>query len=80
MEEFFKEKINTCVNYIKNKINGGENYHLIETKRKIYYFSRFSLELNEFVEIYSNVKTVKENIFKNMIDTIKYCAKGILYC
>ncbi len=76
MEQFFKEKLNTCVNFFKNKINDCENYRLVETKRKIYYYSKFSLEINEFVEIYTMVKTIKENIFKNLLDALKYCAKG----
>jgi hypothetical protein len=76
MEQFFKDKLNTCVNFIKNKLNNGENYHLVETKRKIYYFSKFSLELSEFIEIHTMVKNLKENIFKNLLDSMKYCAKG----
>ena len=79
MEQFLKDKLNTCVNYLKNKLNTSENYHLVETKRKIYYFSKFSLELNEFMEIYSMVKLVKENIFKNLLDTLKYCTKGKIH-
>ncbi len=76
MEKFFKDKFNTCVNFIKNKINTEESYHLIETKRNIYYFSKFSLDIEEFLEIHKMVKTLKENIFKNMLDTTKYCVKG----
>ncbi len=76
MEQFFKDKLSTCVNYIKDKINGGENYQLVEKKRKIYYFSKFSLEINEFYEIFNMVKTLKENILKNLMDTLKYCARG----
>ena len=41
MENFFKEKLNRCVNYFKNDINSSENYKLVETKRKIYYYSKF---------------------------------------
>jgi hypothetical protein len=76
MEQFFKDKISTCVNYIKNKINVDENYQIIEKKRKIFYFSKFSLDLNEFYQIYTFVKTIKENLFKNLLDTMKYCSKG----
>jgi hypothetical protein len=76
MEKFFIEKINTCVNYIKDKINHNESYQLVETKRKIYYFSKFSLNIEEFLQIHKMVKTLKENIFKNMLDTLKYCIKG----
>jgi len=76
MENFFKEKINRCVNYFKNDINSSENYKLVETKRKIFYYSKFSLETIEFYEIYSMVKSVKENVFKNLLDSIKYSTQG----
>lgn len=76
MENFFKEKLNTCVNYLKNKITPTENYQLIETKRKIYYFSKFSLDIDEFLQIYNMIKKIKENVFKKLLETIKYCIKG----
>lgn len=76
MEQFFKDKLNKCVNYIKDKIGDSENYQLIEKKRKIYYFSKFSLEVNEFYDIYIMVKTLKDNIIRNLMDSIKYCVKG----
>ncbi len=78
MEKFFKEKLNKCVDFFKNTINQAETYQLVETKRKIYYFSKFSLEIKEFSHIHKMVKTVKENIFKNMLDTMKYCVKGTI--
>ena len=76
MERFFIEKLNRCVDFFKNKINQAESYQLIETKRKIYYYSKFSLEVKEFSHIHKMVKTLKENIFKNMLETMKYCVKG----
>lgn len=76
MERFFKEKLNTCVNFFRNTMNVDESYQLVETKRKIYYFSKFSLEIEQFLQIHRMVKTLKENIFKNMLDTMKYCVKG----
>ncbi len=79
MEKFFKEKLSTCVKYLKEKINQDESYQLVETKRKIYYFSKFSLEIEEMSRIQRTVKTIKENIFKNMFDTLKYCAQGKIF-
>jgi hypothetical protein len=76
MEQFFKDKLNTCVNYIKNKINNDEAYQLVETKRKIYYFSKFTFDIDEFLEIHTMVKTIKENMFRNLLEPIKYCVKG----
>jgi len=76
MEQFFKDKLNTCVNFLKNRITTNENYQLVETKRKIFYFSKFSLDIDDFYQIYLFVKQLKENIFRNLLDTMKYCAKG----
>jgi hypothetical protein len=77
MENFLKDKFSTCMNYIKNKITHNENYQLIETQRKIFYFSKFTLDVNEFLQIHNMIHKIKENILKSLIDTIKYCSKGI---
>jgi len=77
MDQFFKNNLKNCFNYFKNKMNVSENYQLIEKKRKIFYFSKFSIDIDEFFLIYQTVKEVKENVFKNMLDCLKYCAKGI---
>ena len=74
--ESFKEKFSTCLNYFKKKISQDENYQLVETQRKIYYFSRFSLDVDEFMKIYELTRKVKENVFKSLLDTMKYCCKG----
>jgi hypothetical protein len=74
--ESFKEKFCTCMNYLKNKITPEENYQLVETQRHIYYFSKFSLDINELMRIYQMTKKIKENLFKNMLDIIKYCIRG----
>jgi len=76
MDEFFKDNFKNCINYLKNKINVSENYQLIEKKRKIYYFSKFSLNVDEFFQIYQTIKKIKESVFKNMLDCFKFCAKG----
>lgn len=78
MDEFFKDNFNNCINFLKNKMNTNENYQLIEKKRKIYYFSKFSLDVDEFFLIYQTIKGIKENVFKNILDCLKYCAKGKL--
>jgi hypothetical protein len=73
--ESFKQKISTCFDYIKNKITDN-SCQLVETQRKIYYFSRFTLDADEFMKVYEITKTVKENTFKNLVDTMKYCCRG----
>jgi hypothetical protein len=74
--ESFREKFCNCVKYLKNKITSEQNYQLIETQRKIYYFSKFSLDLNESIKIYELTKNFKESLFRNMLELMKYCCKG----
>ena len=76
MEDFLKDNITNCINFLKNKITVSENYQLVEKKRKIYYFSKFSFDIDEFFLIYQTIKRIKENIFKNMLECIQFCAKG----
>ncbi len=78
MDGFIKDIFKNCINFINNKINISENYQLVEKKRKVYYFSKFSFNVDEFFQIYQTVKKVKENVFKNMIEYLKFCAKGNL--
>lgn len=77
MEKFFREKFATCFNSLNKNNNAKENYKLIETQRKIYYFSKFSLDMEEFIKIYYMVKTIKTNVSKNMLEEIKVCINGI---
>jgi hypothetical protein len=78
MEQYLKQKINNCVNFIKNKINIGENYEIIEKQRKIFYYSKYSLEINEFLLIFSMVKTSNKIFLKiyyrkyNLVQMEKY--------
>jgi hypothetical protein len=72
-----------CYKYLQNKIQISSNlqtdsndYKLIERKRKIFYFSKFSLDINELVLIFRTIRTIKENILKNLIDSIKFCSRG----
>ena len=81
--KYLKDKFSSYYDYFKNKFNQNldfqeekENIQLIETKRKIFYFSKFSLDINEIHSIYKTIRSIKENILKNMIDSIKYCGNG----
>ncbi len=78
MESFFREKISYCFSAFKNKVVTKENYQLIEKKRKIYYFSKFSLDIEEFLKIYNMIRTIKENVSKNVLSNIKICIEGNL--
>jgi hypothetical protein len=84
--KIIKDKFSSYYNFFKNKIRPKEtnnlskqpdNLKLVERKRKIFYFSKFTLDINEILLIYQAIRSIKENVLKHMIDSIKYCAKGI---
>ena len=67
---------------LSNWLEGFQNYihsfTVVEKQNKIFYFSKFSLVLSEFYQIYSFVKTLKENIFRTLIEQFKYCIRSII--
>ena len=48
--ESLKEKLSNTLKYFHDSIIS--NYKIIEEQEKIFYFSKFSLEISEFYEIY----------------------------
>jgi len=73
--ESIKETLSNWLEGFQNYIN---SFTVIEKQNKIFYFSKFSLVLSEFFQIYSFVKTLKENIFRSLIEQFKYCVKNII--
>ena len=73
--ESIKETLSNWLEGFQNYIN---SFTVIEKQNKIFYFSKFSLVLSEFYQIYSFVKTLKENIFRSLIEQFKYCVKNII--
>ena len=73
--ESIKETLSNWLEGFQNYIN---SFTVIEKQNKIFYFSKFSLILSEFYQIYSFVKTLKENIFRSLIEQFKYCVKNII--
>jgi hypothetical protein len=83
--KMIKDKFSSYFNFFKNKFHPKEsnsplkehdNVKLVERKRKIFYFSKFTLDIYEILFIYQTIRSIKENVLKHMIDSIKYCAKG----
>ena len=70
-----KETLSNWLDGFQNYIN---SFTVIEKQNKIFYFSKFSLILSEFYQIYTFVKTLKENIFGSLIEQFKYCVKNII--
>ena len=73
--ESIKETLSNWLEGFQNYIN---SFTVIEKQNKIFYFSKFSLVWSEFYQIYSFVKTLKENIFRSLIEQFKYCVKNII--
>ena len=70
-----KETFNNWLSGIQKYIN---SFSVEEKKIKIFYFSKFSIVLSEFYKIYTFVKTLKENIFKTLIEQFKFCVKDLI--
>jgi hypothetical protein len=63
-----KDKISEIVKHYqeKFKLEKPNNYRLVERQKKLFYFSKFSFDVNEFQVIYSFVRKMKENVFKSL--------------
>ena len=73
--ESIKETFNSWFAGLQNYIN---SFSVEEKKTKIFYFSKFSIVISEFYQIYTFVKTLKENIFKSLIEQFKFCVKELI--
>ena len=73
--ESIKETFNSWFAGLQNYIN---SFSVEEKKTKIFYFSKFSIVISEFYQIYTFVKTLKENIFKALIEQFKFCVKELI--
>ena len=80
MDKFFSDSFNKYMGFIKEKVYpiNNNSYKLIETNNKLIYFSSFNLEIKEFEIVYNFVKTIKENLFKKLLDATKYVVKDII--
>jgi hypothetical protein len=84
MNNFLSNNFGHAYDYIKNSLifqsnssvsqtTGNHNFKIVEKKRKVFYFSKYSLETSEILSIAISIKTLKENIFKTLLDAMKYC-------
>ena len=73
--ESIKETFNGWLAGLQNYIN---SFSVEEKKTKIFYFSKFSIVISEFYQIYKFVKILKENIFKSLIEQFKFCVKELI--
>lgn len=76
----FTDQINSWVHCIQEKIKplATDNFKFIEHQRNIFYFSKFSIEIDEFKQILTIIRLIKESTFKNLINKIKYTINSAL--
>lgn len=61
---------------MKLKMDQEKNkYRLIHSSKKVFYFSKFSLEYDQCLKILNFTKILKENVLKSAISEIKYFIK-----
>ena len=68
----------TLTNWLEGFQKYINSFTVVEKQNKIFYFSKFSLILSEFYQIYTFVKSLKEKIFSSFIEQFKYCVKEII--
>ena len=74
--ESLKEKLSSSMKYIQNTIIS--NYKIIEQQQKIFYFSKFSIDINDFYEIYLFIHQIKKNVYNLMYDVLKICISNYI--
>jgi hypothetical protein len=66
--ESIKDKISEIVKHYQEKLKPEKptNYRLVERQKKLFYFTKFSFDVNEFLTIYSFVRKMKEDVFQSL--------------
>ena len=73
--ESLKEKISASMKYIQNTMI---NYKIIEQQQKIFYFSKFTIDIEEFYLIYCFVHKIKKNVYNLIYDVLKICVSNYI--
>jgi len=92
MESYIKDKINDCYSYLKNTIIpqnssgptittnlSNENVKIVEKNKRIFYFSDFTLNIDEMLGIIERINLIKEFTFKTLLETMNYICKGKIF-
>ena len=68
-----KEKLKNLSQYFKENIAPitGDKCEFMDLQRNIFYFSKFSFQLQDFIKIFKFIRTIKENTFKKLIELNK---------
>ena len=73
--EKIKEKVSTWLTCFKDHI---QSFNVIAQEKNFVYFSKFTLESEEFFEIHNFVVTLKFNIVHDLFEQFKYCVYHII--
>ena len=62
--ESIKGKFSELLKYLEDTIKPltDQNFQFIESQRNVFYFSKFSIDPNEFYQIFSFIWSIKVNI------------------
>ena len=74
--ESLKEKLSSSMKYIQNTIIS--NYKIVEQQQKIFYFSKFSIDIDDFYQIYLFIHQIKKNAYNLMYDILKICVTNYI--
>lgn len=74
------DSIKNIINFFQEKLKplAIDNCKFIEHQRNIFYFSKFSIDIEEFKSIFSMIRLIKENTFEGLIDKIKITVDSAL--
>ncbi len=71
--ESIKGKFSELLKYLEDTIKPltDQNFQFIESQRNVFYFSKFSIDPNEFYQIFSFIWSIKVTIFKKVLSLNK---------
>ena len=73
--EKIKEKVSNWLSFFKDHI---QSFNVVAQEKNVVYFSKFSLEYEDFFEIHNFVIDLKTNLLRALIDQFKYAVYNII--
>lgn len=55
-----------------------KDFKLIESNKRIFYFSKFSLDIEQCLKVILFTKQIKENVLRSILEPLKYFMKSKL--
>ena len=73
--EKIKEKVSNWLGFFKDHI---QSFNVVAQEKNVVYFSKFSLEYEDFFEIHNFIINLKVNLLRALIDQFKYAVYNII--